>query len=587
MVKSLILLFLSMMIHVNLFTVDVKVTAGIDDAYANEKGIGSVSITHNYQDKIDLASFRLGSNPLSVTFVKDVPFSSENATVVSIYKFEIPGQNPGLYVLPSVTVRVGDKNYQSFMSSYSVKNEKKSNASKAANSTPVNSAPAPSSPVEPSLRLTAGIEGATSIYPGQRTKFVYHYYYTGTIELATEKLPLLDAQGLIKIGEKEFHDYAEGGVSVSEISQEVEGIKPGKFSFGPSLIEGYSYEVDASGKHVPTSPKISSEVPEVVLTVLPFPTQGKPASFNGTIGKKFQFSVDLIGDKTIVEGDMFSLGINITGEPGTNIKQVPLPEVCCQPGFSGFFRLSDLPPTEEIKDNTKKAIVQLSPLTAKIEEIPSLEFAYFNPETTSYTVLSSQPIPIKVIPRKKASVENPVPAPTKEQSVQPKSNVTPTRTPSMQSPQPIEIEGIYQLHPRDLHDQLFGSWWALLIFPLGIALFIFQYTLHQSILLQRSRGVVETSATLFQKALESSDGSAQYFRLISQALKQSLVEKNVIPSAEIANSELPEQGIAGEIRAFLFELDEDRFTQGRKIDYTKINQSVESLLNKNYGDHLK
>src|SRR5258708_5303953 len=79
---------------------------------------GTIFITHTKNEKIDSSSFILEKKPLTVNLVKDTPLSNDH--VISIYSFTLPGQPQGLYIFPSVSVKVGGKVYQSAASTYEI-----------------------------------------------------------------------------------------------------------------------------------------------------------------------------------------------------------------------------------------------------------------------------------------------------------------------------------------------------------------------------------------------------------------------------------------------------------------------------------
>ncbi|MEI8366581.1 MAG: hypothetical protein WCF65_09225 [Parachlamydiaceae bacterium] len=559
---------------------DVKVFAEIQQngAYEQQPLKGMVTVTHEKNDPVDVNSFRLEKEKLDVDFVKDVQISPPNPTVLSIYSFQIPGQPAGLYALPAVTVRVGSKEYRSYLSSYSVMARPNAQQTPA----PLTSQPLPSSLSSSppsvnsrnvSLRLEAGINGPTTIYPGQRTQFQYHYYFEGNIGLTVEKLPLLDAEGFIKIGEKEIKDSSEGSTSISSISQEVEAVKPGTYSFGPSAIEGYAYKNDAGGNPVYTSSKLTSEVPAVTVTVLPFPEKDKPASFNGAVGK-FTFQTDLVSSSDVDVGDDLSLAMLISGKG--NIKGVPIPDLCCQPGFSGFFKQSDLPPVEEVSEGTKKAVVKLRVLTDQVEAIPSAEFSSFDPDLSQYVVLHSNSIPIKVKPMTPASVSSPL------GKSQPKRIEKPVeRTRSI--PAPIEIESIIPLKAGDLYNRPFGTWWVMAVVPIAVALLLYQEYLRNFLAWRRSQQQMETSDVLFKQAF-SVPGKCDFDQL-RRSLILALVESKQIPSATTEQTSLPEQGVSGEVKILLSMFDEKRFAGKDDLKVNEVRSQVRALLDKIRRSH--
>lgn len=560
---------------------DIKVVSEIDpgEAFENEPIKGTLSITHPQHHTIDTGHVLVGKDKLSVELVKEIQISPNNPLMLSIYRFQLPPQPPGLYALPSVTVRIGGKNYHSTMSSYTVEPQRKSRSAP----TPTSSPPEPNRqrdptpfPIDaandntsPTLRLEAEIQGSDSLYPGQRTTVVYRYFFSGDIALTTETLPLLEAQGFLKIGEKDIQDSVQGKLSIRTISQQVEAIEPGTYKLGPSLIEGYAYKEDVPGHPTYTSDKLSAGAPPVTITVLPFPKNDQPASFNGAVGH-YTFDAKLASSATVREGDEMTLSLKISGTG--NLKNVKAPDLCCQPGFSGVFRLSDLPPAEEIEDNTKMITVKLRPLNALMKAIPKIEFSFFDPDNKQYEIVRSQPIPIsvKADSRSKNTATSVVPEPTHTPPASPLSLPSP-------SPKPIEIETIVPLSTSDLYNKYLGSWWALAIIPFGIALLIYQKHLQEYLEWQRTQLPVLTSKLLFEQAFEEKNQGKCDFEALEKSLRLALVEASLIPSID---AELPNEGLGKEVKIFWSTLDEKRF--GRKSHYSveEIYQLSKDLMSK-------
>jgi hypothetical protein len=551
----------------------ISVVSEVDssESFANEPIKGTISITHNRNEQIDNNSFVLDQQPLSAELVKEVQISPDNPLILSIYSFKLPPQPQGLYALPQVSVRVGKSSYQSTMSSYTVGVRK---SPRNATPLPASSQPvkqSPSSPqtantgASPSLRLEATINGKKSLYPGQHTTLVYRYYFTGDIALTTETLPLLDAQGFIKIGEKEIQDSVQGTVSVREISQQIEAISPGTYKLGPSVIEGYAYKENTPGHPVYTSDKLSAEAPPVVITVEPFPKDNQPASFNGAVGR-YTFAAKLLSPAAVTEGDELSLSLKVSGTG--NLKNIKAPDLCCQPGFSGFFRTNDLPPAEEVNDNTKTFLVKLKPLNPLIQAIPGIEFSFFDPEKGQYETLHSEPIPLQVkalSTQQKAEQQNKTPETTQKQELSP-----PT-------PKPIEIESIFPLSTPDLYNKRFGTWWALAIIPFGLALLIYLHHLHVYLEWKKTQIPPVTSKQLFAEAFAEMDQGKCNFELLERSFKLALFERGLLSSLD---ADWPEEGIGKEVGIFWSFLEEKRF--GGKSDYSleEIHQVSQGLMNK-------
>jgi hypothetical protein len=506
---------------------------------------------------------------------------------LSIYSFTMPAQKEGLYALPPVSVTIGNKVYHSSMSSYTVEAGKQPEASPSAppstpvpqpqESTPTTTPPtsAQTAAAEPQLRLEAGIDGKDTLYPGQRTHLIYRYFFSGNIGLTLEELPLLDAEGFIKIGEKEINDSVQGGLSVRVISQQVEARTPGKFSFGPSKIEGVAYKEDTLGRPVATSEKLTSVAPAVTVTVQPFPEKNKPASFNGAVGN-FEFKTALQSPSEMNVGDEITLLLEISGQG--NLKNVTVPELCCQPGMSGFFRLNDLPPSEEIIGDKKNIVVKFKPLNTQPKAIPALEFSFFDPETSQYTVLHSEPIAISVKPGSQ-SIQIPKETPAPDESKPDQSKPVPEMKIST-TPPLLEIEGIIPLSKRDLYNKPFGSWWTLLFIPLAIMMIIYQSHLKEYLDWQKSQVPVETSEVFFSKAFSNKSQGKLNIENLKQSFKMALVESKVIPSAEISDKELPDEGIGKDVKDYLHLLDEKYFAGNGAYNIEEIFQSSQTLMGK-------
>ena len=80
----------------------------------------SVMVTHEKTSKVELESFKLGDEPLTVRFAKEVSMSENSDLVISIYKFLIKPKKKGLYTIPPVSVKIGGKEFASFEGSYTV-----------------------------------------------------------------------------------------------------------------------------------------------------------------------------------------------------------------------------------------------------------------------------------------------------------------------------------------------------------------------------------------------------------------------------------------------------------------------------------
>lgn len=423
---------------------------------------------------------------------------------------------------------------------------------------------------KPSLRLESAVEGKTSLYPGEETKLVYRYYFSGNIALTSETLPLLKAEGLIKIGEVEIKDYTKGDISVREISQIVQADKIGEYSYGPSQIEGVTYEKSRSGQPVPTSEKMISKTPPVTILVLPFPELNRPASFEGAIGQ-FSFNATLKGGNKVFVGDEISLILTIDGKG--NLERITPPDIMKQPGFRGFFKTNSLPPQMVLHGEKKEIEIKIRPLTDEIKEIPSVEFSYFDPEAASYVIIKSNPISLDVVKPSSPKQQ----APSKLQN-EPKMAVT--------APPVVAIEPIYQLDVESLYNKLFGTWWVMAIFPFGVILIVYQFQMRDFVHQESIRKRPFAGVLMLNSILGNERGTPSYYLGISKALKQTLYDCKLIESVSLADDDIPQTGLAGLVAEFLAEINRQRFAENFPLNDDHVGAQARRLVEAIYGERV-
>ena len=579
---------------------DVQASIDQKTISENQPIQGMISITHEKSDAVDMQSFTMEGKKLEVELDRAVEISPQSSVVVSFFRFSLPGKGAGLYELPEIAVKVGRSVYSSIPSTYEVQKAKiqpkpstpqpKPSTPQSMPSTPqpmpstpqpmpstpqpmpstpqpMPSTPQPKtstpqtkeSPANSFLKLELDITGTPQLYPKQRFQVIYKFNYNGNIELSEEQLPLLDPSGFVKVGSKINQEYQEQDHSVQQISQTLEAVKPGEYSFGASVIRGRAYKTDFLGNRVFQPPALESSVPPKILKVVPFPAEKKPPSFNEAIGPFNIFKVSLASPTKVHVGDKILLKIEIAGEG--QVSTVPLPELCCQPGFSGVFQQSDLPPSEQMIGNSKQFVVEMRPLTALVKEIPSIEFSFFVPETGKYGILKSDPIPIEVIPLAPSGESlNKVEKP----SAIPSSGSTGSwRKEAAQLPS-IEIVGNEKLSPKDLVALPFGSWWVFLIIPLGIVVMAAEIKIKQILRLQKMKIKAKTSRDYFEEAIAKSASPSEFYEGMILAFLSGLKEKNMIsPDINMPDS-LTSEGVQGEVRDYLLTLERNLFAEGKK-----------------------
>lgn len=512
----------------------VRVFADLDSNLQENLPVrGTISVEHPNTAPIDKNSFLIKNVPLKTEQIKEVRYSPKDPLTLTIFRFELPARGKGLYPLDEISVKVGGAIYKSAASSFEVKGK--------VNRLKSNSPLAPLSKSKPMLVLEAFVEPIKLLYPGQKTKIGYRYYYNRSIDATKEVLPLLDAEGFKKVGGKVVRFAQDGNMSLLEVAQEVQAVKPGVYEFPPSYFEGYV--TDQNGEHLP--PAIESETPKMRIEVIPLPEDSKPVSYKNGIGH-YTFSTQLETTPHVEVGEKMLLKVTFTGSP---LQDLELPDLCCQPGMAGRFHFSDIPPAPVLEGDQLHYSVEIRPMDAQVKEIPSLEFSYFDPDKREYVKLHSKQILIQVKP---ILVEEE----TKEiAEVWPQMN--------MQS-LPVVIGPMKMIKSPSVIAQILTSWWGLFIAPLA-ALFVWvQMILKKWIQEWQQRRNEKTSLKLLGTLGMCSPSEIP--PRIKECFLLKLMEMGEIPSI-LPYEELSKEGVQGVVKKFLSRVDAWNYAQGeRTID---------------------
>lgn len=132
----------------------------------------------------------------------------------------------------------------------------------------------------------------------------------------------------------------------------------------------------------------------VKLKVIPLPKKGRPADFNGIIGK---FDLNVTAEPVKVKvGTPITLKLIVSNHPYVGL--IDLPPLKQQPTFAHNFMIPEERSAGLVKNNTKLFIQSVRPTSDKVKFIPSIRIPYFDPDTGEYNYTISKPIPIQVNP---------------------------------------------------------------------------------------------------------------------------------------------------------------------------------------------
>jgi hypothetical protein len=181
---------------------------------------------------------------------------------------------------------------------------------------------------------------------------------------------------------------------------------PGTLSFDDVVI-GYQYptqlargifgrlEVQAV-RRLRVRPKVQQ------IEVLPLPTGGRPDNFTGAVGT---FGITASAEPTTVRvGDPITLTVQIRGSG--DLDTLPPPNLSADPRLTQSFRVPREELAGEVVGSFKRFTQVIRATRADVEEIPAIEYPYFDPDRGMYVVALSAPIPVAVLPAVELSTES-------------------------------------------------------------------------------------------------------------------------------------------------------------------------------------
>ena len=139
---------------------------------------------------------------------------------------------------------------------------------------------------------------------------------------------------------------------------------------------------------------VDLEAEAQAITVKPLPSAGRPAGFNGAVGRYTMQAKASPLEVTV--GDPVTVNIQLSGQGA--IESLNLPKLDW-PGFKSYE-----PSVTTKKDNplgllgTRAFEQVVIPESDTLTEVPRIEFPYFDPVAGQYRVLAKGPFPLKVHP---------------------------------------------------------------------------------------------------------------------------------------------------------------------------------------------
>ena len=133
-----------------------------------------------------------------------------------------------------------------------------------------------------------------------------------------------------------------------------------------------------------------------LLTVLPLPEEGKPAGYYGLVGR---YTISASAAPTQVNvGDPITLIIKISGNK--YLKLVEWPALEDIPELSANFKIPSQKASPIIEGGSKVFTQTIRANNDGIKAIPSIPLAFFDSDNGRYTVITTRPIELEIAPTK-------------------------------------------------------------------------------------------------------------------------------------------------------------------------------------------
>jgi len=163
--------------------------------------------------------------------------------------------------------------------------------------------------------------------------------------------------------------------------------KPGRLEFD-EIEFGLVYPTGSGKRHLRARPTVAP------VEILPVPTEGRPAAFNGAVGL---YDIKTSASPTSVRvGDPIQLTIEVFGDGP--VESLPPPLLSANQRLVDDFRLPDETLAGEMRDGRRRFTLTIRARHEKVTEIPSIEYPYFDPDAERFVIARSAPIPLVVTP---------------------------------------------------------------------------------------------------------------------------------------------------------------------------------------------
>lgn len=325
-------------------------------------------------------------------------------------------------------------------------------------------------------------------------------------------------------------------------------LKAGEFVLEPVLLtvdEVIRWRRNVFNDRVPTQARkrLVSDTRQRVLSVKAPPSENRPASFSGAVGRGFD--LDVTTDRSVVQvGDPIQLTLTLHGDSAIDAVSLPaLEKLGLKPEL---FRLPDNEIAGVSADDSKQFQASIRVLDESVREIPPLQFSWFDPESEQYQTTYSEPIALSVRAAKIVSAADVVSARDEEESDDPADPAAQTSPPSTSDAAteatastsrrlPFTLSGADLSIETNLDSLSRSSLATLSQWPAQLGFYLIGLSLPLLALLMRRRAARDPAISARLKALQQQReqvAKAASVGDVAQALRQMAAEVNDFPRAE-------------------------------------------------------
>ena len=184
--------------------------------------------------------------------------------------------------------------------------------------------------------------------------------------------------------------------NVVQFQKIVNPVSVGEVTLGPAELECSLVVADRARRQrsffdddlfaAPRTRPIVLKSNPIAVTVLDFPTRGKPGGFAGAVGD-YELHVNA-KPASVKVGEPITLTMAVTGRG--NFETISPPIITDSGGFKTYEAQSTITPNGRTFEQV------LIPRDASIQSIPEIQFSFFDPVSAEYRTLRQAPIPISV-----------------------------------------------------------------------------------------------------------------------------------------------------------------------------------------------